>query len=580
MSTDLEISRRLRKQAAKRAEVELRDTAKKYNRWSPRKEEISINLTDLNNAFPDFTGGTVQSSESNNNSKLVSKLARLDQKLDQDHTPCRVPKSKMSERLASMSKKNSRFNPTPAVANKQPANTPKRVVQDILDDHEFSLDLSHPIHNKENILPRQRPRYTPGISKYERLAQAEADERQVLAELEGLIKEHPANSSIRSNKVIKVASPALTMSTTVNGSFAIPEVQNITRLVDNTSASLPKKIEGFEQPTHPMGKEEIDIYRSIDELQQQVAMLLNERKERDSVISSLRSKLNEREEQAVVISSLKHERKEQDDVICSLKQERKEQDNLISTLRTQNQHMAETIHHLENNIRTQQVENGKIASNISGSEAAFKLLQSQKAEMEKAMAEISSTNDELRTDVENMVKQRDMVLSRYRKLVERFDNLQNSANAETSQPKEHNNIDTIQDQSKKNKELLNAPNNGPQAQAQAQARRQTQNQAHIEDEDEDDVDEDGDENDTADVTMRPTMEPHLALQQIMANVHNQIERLSAQHSVKAAELRSLDKSKNLRLRKSISESLKVLVDQISSHSDFLYRLKDVSYAFN
>ncbi|KAI9650447.1 hypothetical protein NHQ30_000462 [Ciborinia camelliae] len=582
MSTDLDIERQKRKQA-KRAEIEIRDTAKKYNRWSPRKDsEVSINMGEYNKHFEDFTGGSSQINGTNNSAKLAYKLA----KLGQDNTPCRAPKLKLSERLTSASKNNSRFNIKPATENTQSANTPKRVVKDILDDHEFSLDLSHPVHNKENILPRQRPSQFPGTSKHEKLAQAEYNERKVLAELETLIKEHPSNSSIRSAKVAKAASPTFTMSTTVNGSFAIPEVQNITKLVDNTSTSLPKKVEILQQPAEPMGKEEVDIYRSIDELQQQVALLLNERKERDSVISTLRSRLSEREEQEIVISSLKHEQKEKDVIIASLKQQRKEQDDVISNLQDQNQHMAGIIHRLENDVHSQRIENGKMVESISNVEAIERSHHTEKKEMEriiteisssnedlKAMArshhtekkdmektitEISSTNEDLKADVENMAKQRDLVLRRYKNLVERFDALQRPADAETSQPKEHHNIEKSPNQDQKNTETLNGQDSGLQD----------------EDEDEDDIDE------TGDVTMRPTMEPQLALQQIMTNVHNQIERLTAQHSAKAAELRALDKSKNLRLRRSIAESLKMLVDQISSHSDFLYRLKDVSYAFN
>ncbi|QSZ35141.1 hypothetical protein DSL72_008006 [Monilinia vaccinii-corymbosi] len=551
MSTDLDIERRKRKQA-RRADIEIRDTAKKYNRWSPRKEaEASVNMDDVDNFFQDFTGGSSQINGSNNSSKLISKLS----KLDHDSTPCRVPKSKLSERLSSGSKKNSRFNNTSLTPNNQPANTTRRVVKDILDDHEFSLDLSHPVNNKENILPRQRPSHIPGISKHEKMTQAEYNERQVLAELETLIKDHPASSSMRSGKLTKAASPTFTMSTTVNGSFSLPEVQNITKLVDNTSILLPKKVDILEQPAEPMRKEEVDIYRSIDELQQQVAVLLNERKERDSVITSLRSKLTERDEQAIVISTLRHERKEQDAIISSLKQERDEQDDVITTLHDQNNHMAKEIQRLEADLKTKQNEAERMASAISGSEAAAKLSQSQNAEMEKAMAEIASKNEELRADVENMEKQRDMVLGRYKNLVERFDTLQRQADAETTKPKEDHNIETEPDQSQKDNETSNNPEN------------------EFQDEDEDGVD------DTADVTMRPTMEPQLALKQIMSNVHNQIEQLTAQHSAKSAELRALDKSKNLRLRRSIAESLKILVDQISSHSDFLYRLKDVSYAF-
>ncbi|KAA8577105.1 hypothetical protein MFRU_023g00130 [Monilinia fructicola] len=553
MSTDLDIERRKRKQA-RRADIEIRDTAKKYNRWSPRKEaDVSVNMNDVDHFFEDFTGGSSQINGSNNSSKLISKLA----KLDQDTTPCRISKPKLSERLTSASKKNSRFNTTSATQNNPSANTPRRVVKDILDDHEFSLDLTHSVHNKENILPRQRSSHIPGMSKNVRMAPTEYNERQVLAELETLIKEHPANSSIRSGKVAKAASPTFTMSTTVNGSFSLPEVQNITKLVDNTSVLLPKKIEILEQPTQPMGKEEVDIYRSIDELQQQVAMLLNERKEQDSVITSLRSKLNERDEQAIVVSTLRHERKEQDAIISSLKNERDEKDKVITTLHDQNNQMAKEIQRLETDLRTKQNETEKMASAISGSETAAKLSQSQNAEIEKAMAEMKSKNEDLRADVENMAKQRDMVLDRYKNLVERFDALQRSTDAETSQPKENPNTEPTPnqapDQGQKNSETLN----GPETEFQ----------------DEDDID------DTADITMRPTMEPQLALKQIMSNVHNQIEQLTAQHSAKSAELRALDKSKNLRLRRSIAESLKMLVDQISSHSDFLYRLKDVSYAF-
>ncbi|RAL62970.1 hypothetical protein DID88_004057 [Monilinia fructigena] len=286
-------------------------------------------------------------------------------------------------------------------------------------------------------------------------------------------------------------------------------------------------------------------------------MLLNERKEQDSVITSLRSKLNERDEQAIVVSTLRHERKEQDAIISSLKHERDEKDKVITTLHDQNNHMVKEIQRLEADLRTKQNETEKMASAISGSDAAAKLSQSQNAEIEKAMAEMKSKNEDLRADVENMAKQRDMVLDRYKNLVERFDALQRSTDAEKSQPKEDQTTEPTPnqapDQGQKSNETLHGPENEFQ--------------------DEDDID------DTADITMRPTMEPQLALKQIMSNVHNQIEQLTAQHSAKSAELRALDKSKNLRLRRSIAESLKMLVDQISSHSDFLYRLKDVSYAF-
>ncbi|KAF7856051.1 hypothetical protein EAF04_010007 [Stromatinia cepivora] len=585
MSTDLDIERRKRKQA-QRPDIEIRDTAKKYNRWSPRKEDqVSPIMQHFNNVFEDFTGGSSQINGTNNSSKLASKLARL----DQDNTPCRLSKSKLSERLNSASKNNSRFNIKPATENTQPANTPRRVVKNIIDDHEFSLDLSHPVHNKENILPRQRPSNIPASSKHEKFAQAEYNERQVLAELETLIKDHPANLSNRSGNAAKAASPTFTMSTTVNGSFAIPEVQNITKLVDNTSTSLPKKVETLEQPAEPMGKEEVDIYRSIDELQQQVAMLLNERKERDFVINSLQK---ERKERDSIMSSLQNElneRREQDAVISTLQNEKRAQDTIISTLRTQNHHMAETIHQLENEVNTHRLENEKISTlrtqnnhmvetihqlesdtrtqrmeneqmmkSISNAEAKARSHQAEKKEMERTLSEISSSNEELKNDVENITKQRDMVLSRYKNLVERFDTLQRPADAETSQPKEHQNIETSPSQHQRGTDTLNG-------------QKEPQDE---EDGDDDDADED------ADVTMRPTMDPQLALEKIMENVTNQIEQLSAQHTAKAAELRALDKSKNLRLRRSLAESLKMLVDQISSHSDFLYRLKDVSYVFN
>ncbi|ESZ97444.1 hypothetical protein SBOR_2133 [Sclerotinia borealis F-4128] len=547
MSTELDIDRQLRRQA-QRTDIEIRDTAKKYNRWSPRKEpEISVSMQDMEKVFEDFTGGSSQINGTNDSSKLASKITRL----GQDNTPCRAPKSKLSERLTSGSKNKSRFNTTSATEKAQSANTPKRVVKDILDDHEFSLDLSHSVHNKENMLPRQRPSHIPGSSKHEKMDQAEYNERQVLAELETLIKDHPANASIRSGKVAKAkaASPTFTMSTTANGSFAIPEVHNITKLVDNTSTSLPKKSEIFEQRAEPMGKEEVDIYRAIDELQQQVAVLLNERKERDSVISSLRNQLNERQAQDTVISSLKHERKEQDAI--------------MSTLRTENQRMAATIHQLDIQVHTQRVENERMVKSISTLESSATSHEAEKQQMEKTFAELSSANEDLKANNENMASQRDLVLSRYKSLVERFDTIeqQRPADAETLPPKEHPSMKTSPNQCQKNNETLNGQVGG------------LQDEVEDEDEDEDDID------DTADITMRPTMEPQLALKQIMSNVHNQIEQLSAQHSAKAAELRALDKSKNLRLRRSIAESLKILVDQISSHSDFLYRLKDVSYAF-
>lgn len=591
MSTDLEIQRRKRKQA-QRPEINIRDTAKRYNRWSPRKEAQDSPIMQLyDNAFQDFTGGSLQINGTNNSSKLASKLARL----DQDNTPCRLSKSKLSERLNSVSKNNSRFNLKPANENTQPANTPRRVVKNINDDHEFSLDLSHPVHNKENILPRQRPSNIPAGSKHQKFAQAEYNERQVLAELETLIKDHPANLSNRSGNAPKAASPTFTMSTTVNGSFAIPEVQNITKLVDNTSTSLPKKVEILEQPAEPMGKEEVDIYRSIDELQQQVAMLLNERKERDfvihslqkerkerdSIMSSLQNELNEKREQHAAISTLQTEKRAQDTIISTLRTQNHHmaetihqlenevnmhrlENEKISTLRTQNNHMAETIHQLETDTRTQRTENEQMMKSVSNAEAKAKSLQGEKKEIERTLSEISSTNEELKNDVENITKQRDMVLDRYKNLVERFDNLQRSADAETSQPKEDENIKTSPSQHQKKDDTLNGQK-GP---------LDREEEEEEEDDDEDDADED------ADVTMRPTMDPQLALEKIMENVTNQIEQLSAQHTAKSAELRALDKSKNLRLRRSLAESLKMLVDQISSHSDFLYRLKDVSYAFN
>ncbi|KAM0320106.1 hypothetical protein ACHAO8_000701 [Botrytis cinerea] len=594
MSTELDIERLKRKQT-QRPDIDIRDTAKKYNRWSPRREpEISANIVDFNNFFEDFTGGSSQINGTNSSSRLAAKLQRLD-RLDQDHTPCRVPKSKMSERSNSVSKNNSKMNTRPAPEYVQPANTPRRVVKNPVDDHEFSLDLSHPVHNKENILPKQRP-YISASSQHEKIAQADYNERQVLAELETLIKDHPANASIKSGRFAKAASPTFTMSTTVNGSFAIPEVQNITKLVDNTSTSLLKKIEILEQPAHPMGKEEVDIYRSIDELQQQVAILLNERKERDfvinslqkerrerdSIMSSLQRELNEKSDQDNVISTLRNEKKAQDAIISTLRNEKRAQgevifnledekrahDEITTTLRTQNNHMNETIRELERDAHTQRQENKQMMKSISNVEAMARSHQTEKKAMEKTLAEISSSNEELKADIENISKQRDMVLARYKNLVERFDTLQHSAAAETSQrpvdaeisqSKEHQNIETSPDQLPKTNEALNG---------------QEKKVQH--DGDEDEEEEDCDE---ADMTIRPTMEPQLALEQIMANVRKQIEQLSAQHAAKSAELRALDKSKNLRLRRSLAESLKMLVDQISSHSDFLYRLKDVSYAF-
>ncbi|KAM3083924.1 hypothetical protein ACMFMG_001970 [Clarireedia jacksonii] len=289
-STQLEIERQERK---KNRVPEIRDTAKKCGRWTPRREPMApLTTSYLDTAFPDFTSGSIRE-QTNSIEADRSKI--------EDQTPCRGSgsKSKLPERLNS----SSGLNPTPLAESVQAANATKRIVKTApydmhnaptgnAKDNSLTFNLSQhsdahntfrsqnekkarkdalvdklfqkiehnntflehnerkarkdPVADKENILPRQRPHTTTKATNYVSNASRTVNgQRRTLSELHAQIDEcsesslnmarhselraGPSTSTYAANNTLTVSTSA---PNPTQSSFLLPEMAGLTELVN------------------------------------------------------------------------------------------------------------------------------------------------------------------------------------------------------------------------------------------------------------------------------------------------------------------------------------------------------------